>query len=155
MRNTLAEIRQHLKDHPWLVSMIFHTAALLVMGLWVFPDWMDRQGQVITASFTDLGDQESTFSLMPIASVEMPDMGELDFEDEPVETSTTSEMTEVDLPELMPSLEGLQASSVELLRPTPETRLASIRKMMTEVGGSETTERTESTVEQIGAADGI
>ncbi|PHQ36424.1 vWA domain-containing protein [Rhodopirellula bahusiensis] len=155
MRNTLAEIRQHLKDHPWLVSMIFHTAALLVMGLWVFPDWMDRQGQVITASFTDLGDQESTFSLMPIASIEMPDMGELDFEDEPVETSTTSEMTEVDLPELMPSLEGLQASSVELLRPTPETRLASIRKMMTEVGGSETTERTESTVEQIGAADGI
>ncbi|MCR9211592.1 MAG: VWA domain-containing protein [bacterium] len=154
MRDSLAEIRLHLKDHPWLISMIFHTAALLVMGLWVFPDWMDREGQLITASFADLGEQDAAFTLMPIASLEMPDLGDLEFEEEPVDTSSTSELTEVDLPELMPALEGLQDSSLEMLQSTPETRLASIRKMMAETGGSPT-ERMVSTTQQIGSADGI
>ncbi|WDQ15974.1 vWA domain-containing protein [Rhodopirellula sp. P2] len=155
MRNLLAEIRAHLKDHPWLISMIFHTAALLVMGLWVFPDWMDRKGQLITASFADLGDQESSFSLMPIAAIEMPDLGDSDLKDEPVETSLTSELTEMDLPELLPSAEGVEASALEKLLPTPETRLASLRTLMTEVGGDEITDRSESTAEQVGTADGI
>lgn len=155
MRYTLAETRQHLKDHPWLVSMIFHTAALLVMGLWVFPNWMDQKGEVITARFADLGDQEATFSLLPIASIEMPELGDSDLEDEVVETSMTSEMTEMELPDLMPSLRGVELASIETLRSDPETRLASMRKMMAESGGGEPAERTESTTEQIGAANGI
>jgi hypothetical protein len=155
MRDTLAEIRLHLKDHPWLISMIFHTAALLVMGLWVFPDWMDREGQLITASFADLGEQDAAFSLMPIASLEMPDLGDSEFEEEPVDTSSTPELTDVELPELMPSVEGIEASTLEQLQPTPETRLASLRTLMTEVGGDAITERSESTAEQVGVADGI
>ncbi|MCC9656565.1 vWA domain-containing protein [Rhodopirellula halodulae] len=155
MNSIREEIRDHLKDHPWLISMIVHTALLLVMGLWVFPDWMEQRGQVITANFAEMSDEDSSFSLMPTSAIELPEMGEMPLEEQPVDTSAETALVTLATPEWINAAETLADSSVEELKQDNSTRLASIRKWMAKTGGEVTTERSESTTEQIGAADGI
>lgn len=153
MRKWLAQFRGHLKEHPWLVSMIFHTTVLLVMGLWVFADSIGDNVQTITASFQTGTDAEASFSLMPALSIDSPSTDAADWLDEMVETQPAAAAIAIgDFPS---TSEPISDIGLEWLQPDPSASFASLRLDSGSAKGEDTGERAVSTAEQIASAGGI